>query len=128
MSGNRLLLDSNIAIYLSKQTLSVRDFAESGDTLFVSLVTYMEVTGYTFTDQEEELFINTLFITLQRLPVTQTIADRVVAYRKRRKVKLPDAIILATAYEYDCSLVTRNVDDFAGLDEKVTIINPFDKH
>lgn len=89
MSGSRLLLDSNIAIYLSKRNLSINDFAESGDTLFASLVTYMEVVGYKFTDQAEESFTNALFSSLQRLPVTQAVADRVVAYRKLRKIKLP---------------------------------------
>lgn len=98
------------------------NFAMSGNKLLLD-----KVRGYQFTDEVEELFTNTLFSTLQRLPVTQAIADRVVVYRKRRKIKLPEAIILATAHEYDCSLVTRNIDDFAGLDERVTIINPFDK-
>lgn len=124
MNGNRLLLDSNIAIYLSKRTLSISEFARPGDLLFVSLVTYMEVTGYKFTDQAEESFTSALFNALQRLPVTQTVADRVVAYRKLRRIKLPDAIILATAREYDCQLVTRNVGDFADLNEEVTIVNP----
>ena len=127
MSGNKLLLDSNIAIYLSKRTLTLDEFAEPSDLLCVSLITYMEVVGYKFTDSTEESFTNALFDFLQRLPVTQAIANRVVAYRKLRKIKLPDAIILATAREYDCQLVTRNVSDFADLDELVTIINPFDR-
>lgn len=127
MNGNKLLLDSNIAIYLSKRTLIVSDFAKPGDVLYVSLVTYMEVVGYKFTDATEEIFTDTLFRSLQHLPVTQAVADRVVAYRKLRKIKLPDAIILATAREYDCQLITRNVSDVADLDELVTIINPFDK-
>ncbi len=125
MNGDKLLLDSNIAIYLSKQMLSVSDFAQSGDVLYVSLVTYMEVVGYKFTDATEEIFTNTLFRSLQHLPVTQAVADWVVAYRKLRKIKLPDAIILATAREYGCQLVTRNADDFLELDDKVIIINPF---
>ena len=95
--------------------------------LHVSLVTYMEVVGYKFTDVIEESFTNTLFNSLQRLPVTQAIANRVITYRKFRRIKLPDAIILATAREYNCQLVTRNVSDFADLDELVTVINPFDK-
>ena len=126
MSGNKLLLDSNIAIYLSKKTLSILDFAQPGDTLFVSLVTYMEVVGYTFSDETEEAFTKALFDSLQRLPVTQAVANRVVEYRKLRKIKLPDAIILATAREYGCRLITRNVTDFINLDNEVKIVNPFD--
>ena len=75
----------------------VSDFAKPGDVLHVSLMTYMEVVGYIFTDATEELFTSTLFRSLQHLPVTQATADRVIIYRKRRRIKLPDAIILAIA-------------------------------
>lgn len=126
MNGNSLLLDSNIAIYLSKKALSVADFAKPEDVLFVSLVTYMEVVGYKFSDEIEEAFTDSLFKLLQQLPITQAIADRVVEYRKIRKIKLPDAIILATAREHNCQLVTRNSSDFVGLDGQVLIVNPFE--
>ena len=126
MSGNRLLLDSNIVIYLSKRILIASDLAQPGDVLYVSLVTYMEVVGYKFTDAAEESFTNALFDSLQHLPVTQAVADRVVAYRKLRKIKLPDAIILATAREYDCRLITRNINDFLELDDEVIVTNPFE--
>ena len=121
------MLDSNIAIYLSNKTLIIADFAQPGDTLLVSLVTYMEVVGYRFNNAAEEQFTTALFRKLQQLPVTQPVAERVVSYRKQRKIKLPDAIILATAREYGCALVTRNVSDFIGLDAEVDIINPFEK-
>lgn len=127
MSGSKLLLDSNIAIYLSKRALTIGHFAQAGDILCVSLVTYMEVVGYKFTDANEESFTTRLFSNLQHLPITQAVAERVIAYRKLRKIKLPDAIILATAREYNCQLVTRNVDDFIGLDDEVVIINPFNE-
>jgi hypothetical protein len=125
MSGSRLLLDSNIAIYLSKRELLLSDFAQSGDTLYVSLITYMEVIGYKFMDAAEESFTIELFNSLEQLPITQAVADRVVEYRKVRKVKLPDAIILATARENGCQLITRNVEDFVDLDNQVTIVNPY---
>ena len=126
MSGSKLLIDSNIAIYLSKRILSLNDIAKPGDILFVSLVSYMEVLGYKFVDKAEESFVKALFNSLQLLPVSQHVAERVISYRQIRKIKLPDAIILASAYEFGCTLITRNVDDFADLDIGVTIINPFD--
>lgn len=125
MSGNRLLLDSNIVIYLSKQLLSIEQVAQPDDSLFVSLITYMEVVGYPFSDTTEQEFVEVLFSSLYPLPITQSIANRVVAYRKIRKIKLPDAIILAKAREYDCRLVTRNSSDFEEIDDAVSLINPF---
>lgn len=125
MSGNKLLLDSNIAIYLSKRMLSVSRFATPNDVLYISLVTYMEVAGYKFTDMPEESFTHTLLNSLQHLPISKAVADKVVTYRKLHKIKLPDAIILATASEYKCQLITRNVSDFEDIDDQVIIINPF---
>ncbi|WP_461091348.1 PIN domain-containing protein [Spirosoma gilvum] len=75
----------------------------------------------------EESFTRKLFSSLELLSINQAIADRVITYRKLRKIKLPDAIILATARENDCHLITQNVDDFVGLDQQVVIINPFNK-
>ncbi len=85
----------------------------------------MEVIGYKFMDAAEESFTIELFNSLEQLPITQAVADRVVEYRKVRKVKLPDAIILATARENGCQLITRNVEDFVDLDNQVTIVNPY---
>jgi predicted nucleic acid-binding protein len=41
------------------------------------------------------------------------------AHRKKRKIKLPDALILATARHLEAALLTRNLKDFKGLDEAV---------
>ncbi len=45
MSGNRLLLDTNILIYLSKQELKLEDFASEDDMLYISVITLMEAKG-----------------------------------------------------------------------------------
>jgi len=53
------------------------------------------------------------------------IKDKTVDLRKEYSIKLPDAIIAATAFTNDLTLISRNVKDFdkiAGL----RLINPFD--
>jgi len=55
--------------------------------------------------------------------IDQKIADLTVGIRKKKQIKLPDAIIAATAISKGACLVTRNVDDF-----KLTeahMLNPF---
>lgn len=47
-------------------------------------------------------------------------------YRSHSKIKLPDAIILATAKKMKADLKTANVDDFKNVDKSVKLINPFD--
>ena len=47
------------------------------------------------------------------------------AIRLQYKIKLPDAIIAATALEYALKLVTRNVADFNSI-EGLNVVNPFE--
>ena len=63
------------------------------------------------------------------LPVTAPIAERwgVLAGEHRlkgRQIKVADGLIVATALEYDLTIVTRNVRDFGGLG--VAIFNPWE--
>jgi predicted nucleic acid-binding protein len=52
------------------------------------------------------------------------ILRKAAALRRRRKIKLGDAIIGATALEVGGELVTRNEHDFLGI-EGLQVINPF---
>jgi predicted nucleic acid-binding protein len=42
-----------------------------------------------------------------------------------QKIKLPDAIIYATAKLTQSDLITRNTQDFQNIDEEVKIVNPY---
>ena len=46
------------------------------------------------------------------LPLDARVSARAVALRRKSRIKLPDAIIWATALAEDRLLVTRNVKDF----------------
>jgi predicted nucleic acid-binding protein len=64
------------------------------------------------TDENDTLtedFLQRYFIIL---PITQTVAEQAVIVRKQQKIKLPDAIIQATAQVHNALLVTRNTRDF----------------
>jgi len=58
--------------------------------------------------------------------IDQEIADKVVEIRKHHRIKLPDAIIAATAMAGNLVLISRNTDDFKNLDLKV--LNPFSEN
>nr|MBA3544449.1 PIN domain-containing protein [Chthoniobacterales bacterium] len=46
------------------------------------------------------------------LPLTPEVAEETVVLRRKHRLKLPDAIIWATAVSENCLLVTRNKGDF----------------
>jgi predicted nucleic acid-binding protein len=56
--------------------------------------------------------------------IDQKIADMAIEIRKKQRIKLPDAIIAATAKVLNLCLVTRNIDDFKKIE--IQIANPFD--
>ena len=59
------------------------------------------------------------------IPLEDNIVDSVIKMKQIQNIKLPDAIIAATAISDDLYLVTRNVDDFNNTNVK--LINPFQK-
>jgi len=61
---------------------------------------------------------------LKRLFLTEEVEKQTIQIRKIKKIKLPDAIIAATAMVYNLTLVTHNMDDFKSI-QGLKIINPF---
>ncbi len=70
----------------------------------------MEVLGYRFSNSKEEDFVKELVSIFNVRFVDQEIAEKVIDIRKQCRIKLPDAIIAATANTDDLCLVTRNAD------------------
>ncbi len=101
-----ILLDSNIVIYLSKRKLSVKELFSSDEKYAVSIVTYMEIFSYAFTDKDEEKLLRSIFSVLDIIDLDREIAEYVTVIRKKRKLKLPDAIIVATAIVKGAELLT----------------------
>lgn len=62
--------------------------------------------------------------TLEIVNIDHSLARKVIEYRKskKKKVKLPDAIILASASFTSSDLITDDWDDFIGIDPKVEIV------
>lgn len=51
----------------------------------------------------------------QTLPLSDEIVQRTIAIRKSRKIRIPDAIIAATALDHSLTLITHNIKDFKGI-------------
>lgn len=125
MSGNKVILDSNVLILASKQQIDLEKLLSGYDEIYVSIITFMEVYGFDFENQPEKDLIDEMFSYLEIVDVNIQIAKQVVVYKKSktRKIKLPDAIILATAQYLGADLITDDWDDFMNIDDLVTIKN-----
>ena len=106
----KALLDTNILIdYLNGIPAARKELALYADPA-ISIVTWMEVMCGAGEDlaATTRSFLNRF----ETLPIDNEIAERAVVVRRERRLKLPDAIILATALHTGLTLVTRNSKDF----------------
>ena len=118
-------MDTNILIYLSKKELKLEDFADVNDTLFISVISYMEAKGFQFKNKHEATIIEAVCDNLIKVQLTDDVIEKVIDLRKKFKIKLPDAIILASAIENNLKLVTRNIQDFKAAANTNILVNPF---
>lgn len=124
MSGTKGLIDSNILIYLSNGLLEVSGLFEKYNELLISRITQIEVLGFPFDETENEELVRRLVDKFQILEIDSAVGEATISIRKQNKIKLPDALIYATALVNDCELITANVKDFSGITEGVIIYNP----
>lgn len=125
MSGTKALLDTNVIILLSKQGIDVDALISRYDEFYVSIITYMETYGYDFQSSSEKDLIDAFFELVEVVDVNKSIAQNVIVYKqaKKRKIKLPDAIILATAKYLGADLLSDDWDDFIHIDATVNVLN-----
>lgn len=119
------LLDSNVLIYAANGNAeSLLEFVCSAGNAVAS-ITSIEVFGFSGLKQEEKAALDTLFAFLDVHSLDEPVIAKAVELRQIRKMGLADAIIAATALVHAMPLVTRNADDFKGI-EGLEVINPFD--
>jgi hypothetical protein len=119
-----MLIDSNIIIYAARpQHEPLRQFIAQ-QTPSVSAISYVEVLGYHQLSDVEKQHFETFFAAATVLPLSQPILDKAVALRQQKKLTLGDALMAATCLVHELTLVTRNTNDFKGIDG-LTLLNPF---
>jgi predicted nucleic acid-binding protein len=57
--------------------------------------------------------------------INSKVIDKTIEIRKTHKIKLPDAIIAATALVNNQTLLTRNIGDFKNI-ENLIVKNPYE--
>jgi predicted nucleic acid-binding protein len=78
--------------------------------VLISRITWMEVlVGAGGEDANVRDFLESYF---EIIPLDLAVAEAAVQIRRAQRIRLPDAIIWATARSYNALLVTRNSKDF----------------
>jgi hypothetical protein len=119
MVSAKVLFDTNILIdYLNGIPQARTELSRHPDRA-ISIITWMEVMAGTSEGDESQ--IRAFLRTFRILPVTLDVAEQSFTLRRQRKIKLPDAIIQATARVNDRILFTRNTRDFPSDEPGITI-------
>lgn len=120
------LIDSNAVIdYLAgRLPASGMDFLNTqvDKTPSISVITQIEILGFNSLPEDEKL-LRELVSIARILPLDFGVVERTIALRKAHRIKTPDAVIAATAMEYDLVLITRNLADFRRI-KHLDCLNP----
>jgi predicted nucleic acid-binding protein len=105
MSGKEILVDTNILLYLLDGNDTIAEML-NGKNLFISFITELELLGFKkLTKHEEEAIIN-LLDDCSILPMSNHLKDKCIEIRRKYSLKLPDAIVAATAISFDLPFIT----------------------
>jgi len=118
-----VIFDTNVLIYLSKFKLDPEKILK--EKAAISVITKIEALGYPFPNIEEHNLLKAICAELDIVPLSDIISEETIKLRTRYKVKLPDAIIYATALVQKVPLLTNNITDFKSLSGQVRLIDPF---
>ncbi|CAM8636539.1 VapC Predicted nucleic acid-binding protein, contains PIN domain [Oxalobacteraceae bacterium] len=104
------LLDTNFILGLLKATPEVLAIVEVRDLLAsscaYSAVTRMELLGYPNITPDEERLIADRLSKFTYLSISSEVDNLAITLRRTRKLKLPDALIAATAIHHGLELLT----------------------
>ncbi len=126
--GINYLYDTNIFIYYLAGDETVSEFFSdaflNNNYVVTSPIVRIELLCFSGLSDEEAEVIEDLLSQFDSIPISRKVENRTIALKRKNKIKLPDAVIAATALCQTAVLLTRNVHDFQGIAE-LKLENPF---
>ena len=101
----RHVLDTNIILYLLDGRLATP--LPEGE-YFISVITELELLSYPSIDEAEEEKIRAFLADVSMITLSPEIRNTTVRIRRENTLKLPDAIIIATALTLEAELLTND--------------------
>ncbi len=124
----KFLIDTNIIIYYLKDEIPT-DHIERVEHILetsfhISTITKIELLGWQAIPLEEKRKLEEFLQAAHVIYIDKTIEDKVIELKQRKKLPIPDAVIGATAFVYNYTIVTRNESDFEKI-KGLNVYNPF---
>ena len=108
MNGIKYLVDTNFLIHTDQRKPLVEPFLS--ENIAISFISEMELLGVFSISKSKkdsmQLIINECYV----LEITQIIKVIAITLKQKYKLKLPDAIIAATAIHYNLTFISSDAD------------------
>ena len=126
--GQKFLMDTNVALDYLGNVLPAKamKFVDGvvDATPAISVISRIELLGFVIPEKEEKRireFVGDCMV----YDLSESIVEQTISIRKTKRIKLPDAVIAATAIESKLTLLTRNIRDFKGI-KGLDVLNPYE--
>lgn len=126
--GERYLIDTNVVIEFLNNSLPMtsavwlQEMIDNNEHA-LSIINRIELLSYSM--DVDALDVLSDFIDASTVfTLSEAVTLQTIGLRQSRKIKLPDAIIAATALVHDLALITRNVNDFKNING-LTVLNSY---
>ena len=120
MNGSRYFVDTNILIYLLSGDKTLINILNQKQ-IYISFITEIELLSFAALTDKERNIIESMLNSFIIMDINESIKETTIRYRKDFKIKIPDAIIAATAnYLYLPILTADNA--FKSITELTTIL------
>jgi predicted nucleic acid-binding protein len=103
--GLSFVLDTNIALYWLKDMLAK---PLPNERLFVSVITEIELLSFPFNNETEERGVLDFLEKLEIVSLTDAVKQHAIRLRREYRLKLPDAVIAATALSLSVDLLSND--------------------
>jgi predicted nucleic acid-binding protein len=107
----KAIIDSDVLIDFLQGLPQAREELSRYRQPHYSIISFMELHCGA-RNPAEHMAVDGLLRSLKRVELSEDVARRAVELRTTLRLKLPDAVVLASAEVEGCILVTRNTRDF----------------
>lgn len=116
----RALLDTNILVDYLRGVPRARDELRLYADPMVSVITWIEVMAGAATEDEAGR-LRSFLTRFHLVPLDEAVSDLAASIRREHRMRLPDAVIWASARSNGALLVTRDTKDFPAGDPGVRV-------
>lgn len=109
MSGNRYFLDTNAIVQLLAGNPDVLNILSKASYIAISVICELEFLAFPGLTENDRRLFDSFAKRVEVIDLCSSdseLKDRILAFRSGRKLKLPDAIIAASASVHACVLLT----------------------